>query len=54
MTISAALNEALRTSSAVVLRIADRVWTIGDLLDAGLATEPAGPETRWGAGGCFG
>jgi hypothetical protein len=25
--------------------IADRVWTIGDLLDAALATQPITPET---------
>ena len=37
-------HEALRTSPAVALGIADRVWTIGDLLDAALATQPAAPE----------
>jgi IS1 family transposase len=37
-------HEALRTSPAVALGVADRVWTIGDLLDAALATQPAAPE----------
>jgi IS1 family transposase len=36
-------HEALRTSPAVALGIADRVWTIGDLLDAALATQPIDP-----------
>jgi hypothetical protein len=29
----------------MALSIADRVWTIGDLLDAALATQPITPET---------
>ena len=29
----------------MALGIADRVWTIGDLLDAALATQPITPET---------
>jgi hypothetical protein len=37
------VHEALRTTPAVVLGIADRVWGIGDLLDAGLATQPIDP-----------
>ncbi len=37
-------HEALCTSPAVALGITDRVWTIGDLLDAALATEPGAPE----------
>jgi hypothetical protein len=37
------VHEALRTSPAVPLGIADRVWTIGDLLDAALATQPIDP-----------
>jgi hypothetical protein len=28
------LNEALRTTPAVALAIADRMWIIGDLIDA--------------------
>jgi IS1 family transposase len=39
------VHEALRTTPAVALGIADRVWTIGDLLDAALATLPVEPET---------
>jgi hypothetical protein len=29
-----AVHEALKTTPAVALGIADRVWTIGDLIDA--------------------
>ena len=29
----------------MALGVADRVWTIGDLLDAALATQPITPET---------
>jgi hypothetical protein len=36
-------HEALRTSPAVALGIAERLWTIGDLLDAALATQPIDP-----------
>jgi hypothetical protein len=36
-------HESLRTSPAVALGIADRVWTVGDLLDAALATQPIDP-----------
>jgi IS1 family transposase len=39
------VHEALRTTPAVALGIADRVWTIGDLLDAALAKVPVEPET---------
>jgi IS1 family transposase len=38
------VHEALRATPAMALGIADRVWTIGDLLDAALATNPAAPE----------
>ena len=38
------VHEALRTTPAVGLGIADRVWTIGDLLDSAIATEPGAPE----------
>jgi len=37
------VHEALRTTPAVAQGIADRVWTIGDLLDAALAIEPNRP-----------
>ena len=33
------------TTPAMVLGVADRVWTIGDLLDAALATQPITPVT---------
>lgn len=37
------VHEALRTTPAVALGIAERVWTIGDLLDAVLPLEPNRP-----------
>lgn len=37
------VHEALRTTPAVALGITDRVWTIGDLLEATLALEPNRP-----------
>lgn len=37
------VHEALRTTPGVALGVADRVWTIGDLLDATLALEPNRP-----------
>jgi IS1 family transposase len=37
------MHEALRTTPAVALGIAERPWSIGDLLDAVLAIEPAAP-----------
>jgi IS1 family transposase len=39
------VHEALRCTPAMALGIADRVWTIGDLIDAALATQPIAPET---------
>ncbi len=36
-------HEAIRTTPAVALGIAERVWTVGDLLDAALATQPIDP-----------
>ena len=39
------VHEALRSTPAMALGIADRVWTIGDLLDAALATQPITPAT---------
>jgi hypothetical protein len=36
------VHESLRTTPALAQGIADRVWSIGDLLDAGLiATKPS-------------
>ena len=37
------VHETLRSTPAMALGIADRVWTIGDLLDAALAAEPPKP-----------
>lgn len=37
------VHEALRTTPAVALGLADRVWTIGDLIDAVLPLEPNRP-----------
>src|SRR6202163_2573178 len=37
------VHESLRTTPAVAQGIADRVWTIGDLIDAALATQPIDP-----------
>lgn len=39
------VHESLRTTPAVSLGIADRPWSIGDLIDAALATQPQTPET---------
>ena len=45
------VHETLRSTPAMALGIADRVWTIGDLLDAALAAEapkptPTAPDRR--------
>lgn len=37
------VHEALRATPGMALGIAARVWTIGDLLDAALATQPTNP-----------
>ena len=37
------VHESLRTTPAVALSVADRVWTLGDMLDAALATQPIAP-----------
>lgn len=37
------VHEALRTTPGVALGVADRVWTIGDLIDAALPLEPNKP-----------
>jgi IS1 family transposase len=39
------VHESLRSTPAMVLGVADRVWTIADLLDAALATQPITPVT---------
>jgi len=39
------VHESLRSTPAVALGISDRVWTIGDLIDAALATQPIAPVT---------
>jgi hypothetical protein len=39
------VHEGLRSTPAMALGIADRAWTIGDLLDAALATQPITPIT---------
>jgi hypothetical protein len=39
------VHESLRSTPAMALGIADRVCTIGDLLDAALATQPITPIT---------
>ncbi|GAA0005271.1 hypothetical protein [Bradyrhizobium diazoefficiens] len=37
------VHEALRTTPAVALGVAERVWAIGDLLEAALSLEPNRP-----------
>lgn len=39
------VHEALRTTPAAALGIADHVWSIGELIDAALAIAPAAPTT---------
>lgn len=39
------VHESLRSTPATALGIAERVWTIGDLLDAALAAEPPKPTS---------
>src|SRR5450759_828190 len=39
------VHESLRSTPAMALGIADRVWTIGNLLDAAMATQPITPVT---------
>ncbi len=43
------VHESLRSTPAMALGIADRVWTIGDLLDAALATQPITPTISPGS-----
>jgi hypothetical protein len=42
-TISAAFTESLRSTPAVAQQITDHVWSIGELLDAALTTQPIDP-----------
>jgi hypothetical protein len=37
------VHEALRTTPAIALGVVDRVWTIGELIDAVLPLEPNRP-----------
>lgn len=39
------VHESLKATPAMALGIAERVWTIGDLLDAAIATQPITPMT---------
>jgi IS1 family transposase len=39
------VHESLRSTPAMALGIAERAWTIGDLVDAALATQPITPTT---------
>jgi hypothetical protein len=39
------VHEALKMTPAKAIGVADRVWTIGDLIDAALATQPIAPVT---------
>jgi hypothetical protein len=37
------VHEALKTTPAKAIGVADRTWTIGDLIDAALAMQPIAP-----------
>jgi IS1 family transposase len=39
------IHEALRETPAIALGVADHVWSIGELLDAAMATQPITPTT---------
>jgi IS1 family transposase len=43
------IHESLRSTPAMVLGIADHIWTIGDLIDAALATQPITPTVSPGS-----
>jgi hypothetical protein len=43
------VHESLRSTPAMALGIADRVWTIGELMDAALATQPVTPTISPGS-----
>ena len=38
-------HEALRATPGMAIGIADHPWSIGELIDAALATQPQAPET---------
>jgi hypothetical protein len=38
-------NAAHQTTPAMALKITDRMWSIGELIDAALATQPIAPVT---------
>ena len=40
------VHESLRSTPAMALGVADGVWTIADLIDAALATQPITPVTN--------
>jgi hypothetical protein len=37
------VHETIRSTPAMAIGVADRVWSIGDLIDAALATQPTEP-----------
>jgi hypothetical protein len=39
------IHETLQTTPAIALGITDHVWSIGELIDAALATQPITPTT---------
>jgi hypothetical protein len=39
------VHESLRSTPAMALGIADHVWSLGELIDAALATQPETPRT---------
>jgi len=39
------VHESLRSTPAMALGVAGRVWTIADLIEAALATQPTTPTT---------
>lgn len=39
------VHESLRSTPAMAIGVADRVWTIADLVEAALATQPITPVT---------
>ncbi len=39
------VHESLKTTPAMALGVADRAWTIADLIDAAIATQPITPTT---------
>jgi IS1 family transposase len=45
------VHESLKATPAMALGITKRVWSIGDLVDAALATQPIGPVVTGPSGG---